>query len=76
MAEFRNPTSAVGRFRTNRGVQLGPVTAAKPGRDGPVSRRRGPDVVRYMSVHSRTQPDSQGHDGTPSRQKATAREAG
>jgi hypothetical protein len=40
-----------------------------PARTAPCAPVPAPDAVRYMSVHSRKQPDSQGHDGTPSREK-------
>jgi len=43
----------------------GRITIATEEANGPVDRVSGPDDVRYMSVHSRKQPDSHGHSGTP-----------
>jgi hypothetical protein len=46
----------------------GPVTTAERARTAPCAPVPAPGAVRYMSVDSRKQPDSQGRDGTPSRE--------
>jgi len=66
--------SVTGRDRPAR--LTGPGTTAEPGQGGQCAPVPAPGAVRYMSVDSRKQPDSQGRDGTPSRENATARDAG
>jgi hypothetical protein len=49
------------------------ATISEPGQDGPVCGRGGPDAVRYVSVHTRKQPDSHGCSGTTTARRSTAR---
>jgi hypothetical protein len=58
---------AFARFRLGHAAQQDPLTTTEPARTAPRAAVPGPDAVRYMSVDSREQPDSEGRSRTRTR---------
>ena len=71
--QARTPVIAPGHYARPAPAGDGPLRRHIPGTMALCATVPGPDAVRYMSAHSRKQPDSQGRSGTTTARSTTAR---